>query len=171
MGRALLVIDMQNICVGKNHAKFFKYDKDMIVSAVNKRIAEYESENVLYICMVMKNNFINKFAPVKAFSGSYEAQIAEDVNVVSNNIIMKYKGDAFSNTELKKTLTEKNITEIECVGLDGGGCVSLTAFGALKNNYKVFINESAIDTMFVKKAKKYKKKLISQGVEFIQSKL
>ena len=28
MAKALLVIDMQNICVGKNHAKIFNYDKD-----------------------------------------------------------------------------------------------------------------------------------------------
>lgn len=167
MGRALFVVDMQNICVGKNHAKFFKYDRNMLITAVNERIAVYENENVFYICKVMKNNFLNKLAPVKAFNGSTEAKIAEDINVVSNNIIIKYVGDAFSNPNLKEILNEKKIDEIEFVGLDGGGCVALTALGALKNNLKVIINESAVGTMFVKKAEKYKSILIDKGAEII----
>ncbi|MDD3415350.1 MAG: hypothetical protein PHY47_15295 [Lachnospiraceae bacterium] len=40
MGRALFVIDMQNVCVGKKHAKFFKYDRDKIIATVNERIRE-----------------------------------------------------------------------------------------------------------------------------------
>ena len=167
MGRALFVVDMQNICVGKNHAKFFKYDRNMLITAVNERLAVYENENVFYICKVMKNNFLNKLAPVKAFYGSFEAEIAEDVNVVSDNIIIKYKGDAFSNPELMKILAEKKIDEIEFTGLDGGGCVALTALGALKNSLKVIINESAVGTMFVKKAEKYKSILIDKGAEII----
>lgn len=171
MGRALFVIDMQNVCIGENHAKFFKYDRDKIITTVNERIREYECENVFYICQVMKNNLINTFAPVKAFSGSPEARIAEEVMVVSDNIIIKYKGDAFSNPELKKLLDEKKVDEIEFVGLDGGGCVAHTAFGALKNNYKVFINEAAVGTMFIKKAEKYKNILLKKGAEFINKKV
>lgn len=167
MGRALFVVDMQNICVGKNHAKFFKYDRNNLIKAVNERITEYDNENVFYICKVMKNNFLNKLAPVKAFNGSTEAKIAEDINVVSNNIIIKYVGDAFSNPNLKEILNEKKIDEIEFVGLDGGGCVALTALGALENSFKVIINESAVGTMLVKKAEKYKSILIDKGAEII----
>jgi nicotinamidase-related amidase len=167
MGRVLFVIDMQNICIGKNHAKFFQYDRDKIIAAVNERICEYEKESVFYICQVMKNNIINKLAPVKAFPGSFEAKISEDVMMVSDNIIMKYKGDAFSNPELKKMLDEKKVDEIECVGVDGGGCVAHTALGALENNYKVIINEAAVGTMLIKKAEKYKDILLNKGAEFI----
>ena len=28
--KALLVIDMQNVCVGKNHATYFKYDNALL---------------------------------------------------------------------------------------------------------------------------------------------
>ena len=35
MSKALLVIDMQEACVGKNHAEFFKYDSD-IIAKVNE---------------------------------------------------------------------------------------------------------------------------------------
>lgn len=33
-------------------------------------------------------------------------------------------------------LKEEGITEIEVIGVDGGGCVSLTALGAIDNGYR-----------------------------------
>lgn len=35
MKKALLVIDMQNVSVGKNHASYFKYDCEKLIGAVN----------------------------------------------------------------------------------------------------------------------------------------
>ena len=169
MKRALFVIDMQNVLVGKNHAEFIKYDREKIISAVNEKISNYESENVFYICQIMKNNFISKLSPIKAYDGSVEAQIAEEVNVVSGNIIKKYKGDAFSNPELKKMLTDKNISEIEITGLYGGGCVALTALGAIREGFRVIMAQNAVATanFNIKRAEKLNKKLKSLGAEFI----
>ena len=39
MAKTLLVIDMQNICVGKNNAKIFNYDKDKLITEINKKIS------------------------------------------------------------------------------------------------------------------------------------
>jgi hypothetical protein len=64
-------------------------------------------------------------------------------------------------------LDELNINEIEVIDLDGGGCVALTALGAIKAGYKVTVNSNAIATMFTKKAEKYNKKLKKLGAEFI----
>ncbi len=36
------------------------------------------------------------------------------------------------------------------MGVDGGACVALTALGAIKNGYKVIVNEAAIGTMYLK---------------------
>lgn len=169
MKRALFVIDMQNITIGKDHLTIFDYDRERIIAAVNGRIAKYESENVFYICQIMKNNFINKFAPLKAFDGSFESKICEEINVVSDNIIKKYKGDAFSNPGLKKLLTDKNIDEIEIVGLDGGGCVALTALGAIREGFKAIMAQNAIATakFNIKKSDKFNNKLKLLGAEFI----
>ena len=60
-----------------------------------------------------------------------------------------------------------HIDTIEIIGLDGGGCVSLTAFGALKNGYRVILNTSAIGTMFNTKKEKYYEKLKKLGAEFL----
>lgn len=41
--KALLVIDMQNVCVGENHAEFFHYDNTTLLNSVNAAIADNEN--------------------------------------------------------------------------------------------------------------------------------
>ena len=49
------------------------------------------------------------------------------------------------------------------IGVDGGGCVPLTALGAIKAGYKVIVNETAIGTKFVKNQNKQFKRLKKLG--------
>ena len=60
MKKALLVIDMQNVCVGEKHATYFKYDNENLIQAVNKVIDENKDNPVIYIKNIMKKNLINK---------------------------------------------------------------------------------------------------------------
>lgn len=166
MNQALLVIDMQNICVGENHATIFKYDNSTLIKNVNTVISRYNSDNVYYILNIMKNNWISKLAPFKAYEGSYEVELVNDLSVVNNKKFKKYKGDAFSNKNLIQVLRNANVTEIEIVGVDGGGCVARTALGALKEGFHVTLNTNAIGTIFEKKADKLNKKLKSHDVIF-----
>ena len=46
--KALLVIDMQNVCVGKNHAAYFKYDNEILIQTVNEVIVLASGENNLH---------------------------------------------------------------------------------------------------------------------------
>ncbi len=162
--KALLVIDMQEFTVGKNHAKMFKYEPD-IISKVNKVIKQ--NEFVVYIRNIMKNNFINRLAPMKCFDGSLEAELAEGLKRVSENVFDKYAGDAFSNEKLGAFLKKNGVREVELVGVDGGGCVALTAIGAVNAGFKVTLNTSAIGTVFKSKQKVYYKTLRELGAEFI----
>lgn len=167
MKKALLVVDMQNVCVGEKHAPFFKYNNKNLISEVNKVIDANENNLVVYIKNVMKRNLINKFAPFHAYEGTEESELVKDLYIVSDNVYIKYKGDAFTNSELDTLLKEHDIEYVEVVGVDGGGCVALTALGAIKNGYKVIVNEAAIGTMFDKNRDKYFKKLRDAGAEFI----
>ncbi len=167
MAKAVLVIDMQNICVGDAHAKFFKYNNKELIAAVNKVIKDNEGNAICYILNIMKDNLINRLAPFKAFEGSENAKLVNSIEVVSDYFFKKYKGDAFSNPKLKEKLDELNIDEIEVIGIDGGGCVALTALGAIKAGYKVTINTNAIGTMFNKRASKYNEELKKLGAKFI----
>ncbi|AIY81329.1 cysteine hydrolase [Clostridium botulinum] len=166
MEKALLVIDMQNFCVGKNQAALFKYKNLELIKNVNMIISEYEPQNVYYIVNIMEDNLSNKCAPFKAFAGSYEADIVSDLSVVNNKIFKKYESNAFSNKKLIEELMNSNIIEVEIVGVDGGGCVALTAFAALELGFKVIMNTRGIGTTFNDKADKYNKQLKEQGVQF-----
>ena len=167
MKKALLVIDMQNVCVGETHAAFFKYHNADLIQSVNGVIDANKDNIVIYIKNIMKKNLLNKFAPFHAYEGTKDAELVNNLQIVSENIFIKYEGNAFSNPALNEFLKKSGIKCVEVVGVDGGGCVALTALGAVKEGYKVIINENAIGTMFAKKRNKYFKKLKDAGVEFI----
>ena len=166
MKKALLVIDMQEATVGDAHADFFKYDNELI-KMVNSVISSTDATVVVYIRNLMKKNFINKLAPVKVFDNTPEAELAKGLLLVSSNTFSKFTGDAFSNPDFCEFLKINSIDTVELIGVDGGGCVSLTALGAYENGYKVILNTSAIGTMFDTKKEKYFEKLKKLGVMFI----
>lgn len=167
MKKALLVIDMQNICVGEKHSSYFKYDDKGLIHEVNKVIDSNENNLVVYIQNLMKKNILNKFAPFHAYEGTEDVELVKELHIVSKNVYIKYEGNAFSNPALNALLKEHNIEYVEVVGVDGGGCVALTALGAIKEGYKVIVNGMAIGTMFDKNKDKYFKKLRKAGAEFI----
>ena len=164
MSKALLILDMQEVTVGKNHAEMFKYPADMI-QRVNSVIEDNSESIIVYIRNLMKNNLINKLTPVKCFDGTKEAEIVEGLSIKSSHVLDKYKGDAFSNPELVDLLKMKSVDEVEIIGVDGGGCVALTALGAIENGYKVKLNTSAIGTIFTDKRDKYYAKLKEKGAQ------
>lgn len=158
---------MQEVAVGRQHAKFFHYEENLIAN-INQRIEQYDSALVIYIKHFVKKGLLSRLMPFKAFPGTKEAELAEELLRVNDIIIEKYEGNAFSNPELNKLLKEKNIDEIEVTGIDGGGCVGLIALGATEQGYKVVWNTSAIGTMLPKQAEKLKKKLKEKGTLFSQ---
>lgn len=166
MKKALLVIDMQNVCVGDNHATYFKYNNTDLVEAVNEVIDANKDNMVIYIKNIMKKNIPNKFAPFHAYENTEEVELVNNLQIVSDNIFTKYEGNAFSNSALNEFLKKGNIECVEVIGVDGGGCVALTALGAIKEGYKVIVNEKAIGTMSVRAKNKYFKKLKDAGAEF-----
>ena len=166
MKKALLVIDMQEITIGKNHADYFKYD-DSLLSAVNEVIDSNSDNIVVYIRNIMKRNLLNKFAPFQAYEGSKEIELAEGLHIVSENVFDKFTGNAFSNKKLDEFLKSKEVTAVEIIGVDGGGCVALTALGAVQNGYGVTVNTKATGTIFEKKNNSYFEKLKKSGAEFI----
>lgn len=168
MKKALLVVDMQNVCVGEKHSDYFKYNNHSLIEKVNNAIESNQDSIVIYIKNVMKRNLLNKFAPFQAYEGTEEVELVKNLNIVSDNVFTKCRGNAFSNGELVPFLKEQGVECVEVVGVDGGGCVALTALGAVKEGYKVIVNETAIGTMFHKNKTKYFRKLEEAGAVFIK---
>jgi nicotinamidase-related amidase len=138
-----------------------------LISAVNEVIDANEDSVVVYIKHMMKKNLINKLAPFQAYEGTEEVEVVDDLHIVSNHCFIKYNGNAFSNPELNAFLKAQNVECVEVVGVDGGGCVAMTALGAIKEGYSVVVNEQAIGTTFIKKKGKYFNKLRKVGASFI----
>ncbi len=167
MSKALLVVDMQEFAVGENHEKMFTYDNAALIQNVNTVITSYDKNSVYYIVNIMDDNFINKFAPFKVYDNSPEAALADGLSIVNDNIIKKHYGDAFTNPQLDNTLKANGITDVDIIGVDGGGCVYLTAMGALKAGYKVNLLKDAIGSISQKKTDKFYYRLIKLGAIII----
>lgn len=163
--KLLFVIDMQEATVGERHAPMFAYDEGLL-DRINDRIVDYAPDDVVYIRNLMKKNLINRFAPVQVYDGTKEAELAKNLKVVSGHIYDKFTGNAFSNPELVSFVKEKNADEVELVGVDGGGCVALTAIGAVKEGLRVFVNEACVGTIMKKQRDKLEKKMTEMGVVF-----
>lgn len=164
--KLLFVIDMQEVTVGENHAKMFHYEENLM-ARVNARIEEYPPEHVIYIRNLMKKNLINKLAPVQVYDGTHEAELADGLRVVSEHIFKKYQGDAFTNNELERFVAEQAPKEIEMVGVDGGGCVGLTAIGAASRGYQVSVNQNCVGTIMTKQEKKLRRKMERMGIKYL----
>lgn len=162
--KALLVIDMQEVTVGKNHSKRFRYDDD-IIEKVNSVIEQ--NGFVVYIRNLFKDNLINRLAPVKCFDGTAEAELAEGLKIVSEHRFDKFAGNAFSNEELAPFLKKNGCDTVELVGVEGGACVAITAVGALNTGFKAILNTSAIGTMNKSNWRYYCGILRKMGAEFI----
>lgn len=158
---------MQNVCVGNNHAAYFKYNNKELVQNVNEVIDTNKDSMVIYIKNVMKKNIINKFAPFHAYEGTEEVELVNNLQIVSDYVFTKYEGNAFTNSAFNEFLKKSDIECVEVIGVDGGGCVALTALGAIKEGYKVIVNEKAVGTMFIKAKNKYFKQLKDAGAEFV----
>ena len=162
--RILLVVDMQEFTVGDNHASMFTYEPELL-NRINDRIAEFDSNNVIYIRNIMKKNLLNKLAPFQVYEGTPEAKLAKGLNVVSEHIFTKYKGDAFSNHELVRYINNVSPEEIEIIGVDGGGCVAYTAIGAASKGLKVVVNEKCVGTIMIKQKKRLQKRMQKMGIK------
>lgn len=96
-------------------------------------------------------------------------EFINELEIKSDFVFEKYVADSFSNPKLHEFLLSRQIDTIEVIGVDGGGCVAMTAIHAIKNGYRVIVNEKAIGTTpgLKRKKLKYDKKLKKLGAEFI----
>lgn len=64
-------------------------------------------------------------------------------------------------------LRQDNIREVEIIGVDGGGCVANTALGAIRNGFKVVINNQCVGTIFKENVDELNKELKEKGAKFV----
>ena len=171
MKKALLVIDAQEDFIGdqRNKQKFNYEDVDELVNNINEKIRMYEKngDEVIYIAEVLPNKlFYRKFFGV-AISGSVGSKIHKGIKIVCENYFEKQFANAFKNKNLLKFIRAKKIGEVELIGVDGFGCVTRTAKGAIKLGLKVTILNDCVGIISPKKFTKNSTKLKEVGVAYI----
>ena len=152
-----MIIDMQEDYIGeKRNKKKFPYDVKTLIDNVNHKINSYSKEYIVYI----KNQFLWE-------SKKSEKLLSKEMNVVSNQIFTKRNINTFKNIKFANFLKEKNVTELEIIGIDGNYCVKATAIAASKLGYEVFLNENCIGIADTKKYEKSKTEMERMGIKFL----
>jgi nicotinamidase-related amidase len=135
--KALLVMDMQLDALGENaKMPIVKSQIVDLINTVNAIIDDYSEKGykIIYIKTVFPKN-----SKEKGFiEGTVGIEIDPRVNIVSENIFVKNKSDAFSNKEFESFLISNQVNELYVTGLMAEGCVSTTVVAALKRNYTVY---------------------------------
>ena len=148
MADYLLVVDMQSdyVAVGKAY-------HEKLTAAVNDKIATYPSDRVIYI--------LNRFFWERK---DRKKKFATGLQVVSSRIFGKRRASCCTNPDLKEFLEGNGAKSIEFIGVDGNGCVKASVLAAIKENYQVSVDLSAVGVANQKKLKKTLHKCHSAGV-------
>jgi len=146
--QAVLVIDIQEGITGKASTDdFFISKSEMLIKIVNHILDSSARYNIpiIYVKNEISNPLINILNNSLA-KGSHGAELDSRLKIVSDYIINKDKGDAFSNPLLDSILIKNGINKLVFTGLDLAQCVNSTILAAVNRNYKICLISDALIT-------------------------
>lgn len=146
--KALLVVDVQE--------EYMERYEDDLLKRINQRIekAVVDNELIIYIENIKVLRLKEKKSP-----------FVTGLHIASTHVFSKKKASAFSNFELVNFLKEKEITNLEIVGVDGNYCVFGTAKEGKKYLNNVTVNCDCVGAMNGQRFEKAKETLGKLGVE------
>ncbi|MDR2962504.1 MAG: cysteine hydrolase [Bacteroidales bacterium] len=150
MNKALVVIDIQNDITKK-------YKE--IIGNINAAIAWAASREmpVVYICHHNLSAGTRTFKP-----DTRGAELVSDMNMVSEHIFTKSKGNALTCEEFAHFLRSNEIGELYITGADATACVKSTCFNLTKEGYAVNVIADCITS--------YDKRKLPEMLEYYASK-
>lgn len=126
---AILLIDMQVHFVPK-----VREDRKPSLIDAQKQILAYCAEHDVPVCIV-------------EFAG-YGETISDLQEILTKipraKIVEKYEDDAFSNPELKQTLSTWGVNMLLLMGINADYCVKKTATSAIRNKFRILTASSLI---------------------------
>lgn len=143
---AVLVIDIQEATTG-NYSMYdnLVLNAEGLINNTNQ-IADSSIKYgvpVIYIRNEISNPLINILNSSYAI-GSPGSQLDARLNVVSDYIVTKKKGDSFSNPMLDNILIKHDINKLVFTGLDIAHCVNSTIQAAVNRNYDICLISDAL---------------------------
>lgn len=148
--KALVIIDIQ-----KDITKNYKE----IINNINKAI-DWAVNNDIHVVYIRHENLS---AGTRTFKPNTEgAELTSDLNIVSENIFTKYKGNALTSKEFKDFIDDNEISDFYITGADAVACVKSTVYNLRKANYGVKVLSDCITS--------YDKRKIDEMIHYYESK-
>jgi len=169
---ALLVIDIQDGTTGgSSHSSSLVKQSAALIGTVNAITARAQKLNmpVIYIRHEYTDRVFNFITMGMLATGTKSVELDKRLNVVSPNIFVKYKSDAFSNPELDAFLRKNEISHIYVTGLDAEYCVHKTILGALNRGYNVTVIHDAVITANTAKKDMLLQQYVKEGAVLASS--
>ena len=148
--KALVIIDIQND-ITKNYRE--------IIDNINRAIdwAVKENIHVVYIRHENLSEGTRTFKP-----GTRGFELVPELNIVSDNIFTKSKGNALTSEAFAAFIRENEIKEFYLAGADATACVKATSYNMRKEGYPVHILSDCITS--------YDKRKIDEMLRYYESK-
>ena len=148
--KALVVIDIQND-ITKNY-------KD-IIGGINRAI-DWAAANDIPVVYIRHENLS---AGTRTFKpGTHGFELAPDMNIVSDYIFTKSKGNALTSEEFAAFIRLYDIREFYIAGADATACVKSTCYNMRLANYEVNVLSDCITS--------YDKRKIDEMLRYYESK-
>ena len=144
--QALLVIDIQEGTTGSySDEDYYKSKSEDLISTINQIADSSAGHNipVVYIKNEIHNFLINILNDTYA-PGSPGSKLDKRLKIVSDIILNKDKGDAFSNPALDSLLIDNEISNLVITGLDLAHCINSTILAAQNRNYNISLISDAV---------------------------
>ena len=148
--KALVIIDIQND-ITKNYKE--------IIERINEA-ADWAVNNNLHVIYVRHENLSAGARVFKPHTRG--AELAGDLNVVSENIFTKNKSNALTSEEFTNYIIQNEIGEFYITGADATICVKSTCFNMRKADYRVNVLSDCITS--------WDKKKIPEMLDYYESK-
>lgn len=155
MNKSLAVIDLQND-ITKNYID--------IIGNVNKAI-EIAKNSGLIVVYIKQNNITEGTRTFKA--GTRGEAFVPELDVVSDNVFVKTKGNALTSEEFVKFIEENGINEFYVCGADATACVKSTCFNMTKCGYTVHVLSDCVTSYDKSKIDEMLKYYESKGCELL----
>ena len=129
---ALVVIDIQND-ITKNY-------KD-VIDNINQAIAQTAEKN-MFVVYIKHNNLS---AGTRTFKPNTKgAELVPELNVVSDFIFLKTKGNALTSEAFADFIAKNEINKFYITGADATACVKSTCYNMRKSGYDVTVLSDCI---------------------------
>lgn len=147
---ALVVIDIQND-ITKNY-------KD-IIDNINRAIV-WAKDNDMYVVYIKHNNVTEKTRTFKPDTKG--AELVADMDIVSDNIFIKTKGNALTSEAFAEFVEKNAIKEFYIAGADAIACVKSTCYNMAKSGYITTVISDCVTS--------YDKRKIPEMLEYYAAK-